>query len=170
MESVFGKEKEKKGVNKILLGGILAAVVLIGGAFWTISIVKPIVGHDDKSLEGAYFEGSQEFAEYTKEIIISTNTDRLMQSLTGLGSVTMHIGGSVYNKGEKTLTALQVNVGVIDSESKVMKEKKFILLPNSERDRLNPGETMNVNVNIGGFTTEDDRANVRWKVTAMKFD
>jgi hypothetical protein len=34
---------------------------------------------------------------------------------------------------------------------------------------LKPGESIDVTVNIDGFKEDDDRANARWKVTAIKF-
>ena len=168
MDEFLREKKDKKGLNNTLLVSGLIGVLLIGGAIGLISLIPPIETNRNDVLIGAFTEGSPEFDDYTKEIVVTTDTDRLMQSMTGLGKITMHVGGSIYNKGDKTLTALQVNVGVIDSESKVIKEKKFILFPNSRRSTLDPGKTINVNVNLGGFAQDDDRANVRWKVTALK--
>ncbi len=169
METFLGPEREKKGFNKGLAAGLVAAVLFISGLIGLFALIPPVEHNSEDVLQGAYFEGSPEFDEYTKQIIITTNTDRLQQSFTGLGSITMHIGGRVYNKGDKALSALQVMVAVIDPESNVIKDKKFVLIPNSESDVLYPGTTISVTVNIGGFSTEDDRANVRWKVTAIKF-
>ena len=103
-------------------------------------------------------------------VVLTTDPDRLLQSMTGMGKIIMNIGGRIRNKGDKSLSALQVKVGVVDSESAVIKEQKFTIIPSYKKPTLGPSETIDVSVNIGGFTKEDDRANVRWKVTAMKFE
>ena len=33
---------------------------------------------------------------------------------------------------------------------------------------VGPGETIDVHLEIGGFDKNDDRANIRWKVTAIR--
>ncbi|MEZ5345138.1 MAG: hypothetical protein R2681_06220 [Pyrinomonadaceae bacterium] len=168
MDSVFGKKQENKGSSTGLILGLAAGFFIVAGIITALWLLTPGEAEHEDVLAGASFEGSPEFADYTKQVIITTNTDRLMQSMTGLGTITMHMSSSIYNKGDKTINALQVLASVVDSEGKVIKEKNFIMIPNSERNSLDPGETMSVTVNIGGFSTEDDRANVRWKVTALK--
>ncbi len=170
MDSVFGKKEEKKGISVTLVLGLIAGLFVVTGLIGAFWLLTP--GETDRKdvLAGAFLEGSSGFENYTKQVIIATNTDRLMQSMTGLGTITMHMSSSIYNKGEKTMSALQVLASVVDSEGKVIKEKSFIMIPNSERQTLGPGQSISVTVNIGGFSTEDDRANVRWKVTAIKLE
>ncbi len=163
------EKREKKGANLGLLAGVCVALLTIAGLIFLFSQMSPEDLEKEDLLAGAFREGSKEFDKYTKDVIVTTNTDRLMQSMTGLGTITMHVGGSVYNKGDKVLSALQVRVGVIDPENKVIKARNFMLIPNSEHEVLRPGKTINVNVNIGGFKQDDDRANVQWKVVALKF-
>ena len=169
MDAFLEERSRKKGLSPGLLLGIASAVVVMAALIGLFYLMSGGESEEKNVLEGAVLEGTEEFDKYTNEIIITTNPDRLMQSRTGLGTITMHIGGSVYNKGERVLDTLQVRVSVIDPENEVIKEKKFILVPNSQRDTLDPGKTITVNVSIGGFSETDDRANVRWKVTAFKF-
>lgn len=169
MDSVFGKKQEKKRISITLILGLIAGLFVVAGLISVFWLLTPGEGEHKNILAGAFLEGTPEFENYTKEVIISTNTERLMQSMTGLGTITMHMSSSIYNKGDKTMSALQVLASVVDSEGKVIKEKNFVMIPNSERETLGPGQSISVTVNIGGFSTKDDRANVRWKVTAIKF-
>ncbi|MCB1025147.1 MAG: hypothetical protein KDB79_12195, partial [Acidobacteria bacterium] len=141
---------------------------IVAGLISTFWFFTPGEAEHKDILAGAFLEGTPEFENYTKEIIISTNTDRLMQSMTGLGTITMHMSSSIYNKGDRVISGLQVLASVVDTDGKVVREKKFMMVPNTQRETLEPGQSISVTVNIGGFSTEDDRANVRWKVTAIK--
>jgi hypothetical protein len=117
-------------------------------------------------LAGAYREGSPEFAEVTKDIIISTD-DRTVESPTGLGTISMFINGTIRNKGTKTITVLEVNVAVVTQFNKVLKERRIVVVP-IQQATLGPGETIPITLTMDGFSKDDDRANIRWKVTAIK--
>jgi hypothetical protein len=121
-----------------------------------------------EELKGAFLEGTPEFENYTKEIIITTNMDRTNQAQTGLGTILMNIAGKIRNKGDKILDGLEVNVKVIDINNKTIKEKNVLIIP-KKQPTLSPNETIDVVVNISGFDPESDRANIRWKVTAIRF-
>ena len=103
MDTFLEDKKKKKGVNLGLIGGVGAALIVIAGLVFLFSLMSPSESEVGSALDGAYLEGSKEFEAYTRNLIVTTNTDRLMQSRTGLGTITMHIGGSVYNKGDRVL-------------------------------------------------------------------
>jgi hypothetical protein len=44
------------------------------------------------------------------------------------------------------------------------------VIPTENREILANNEVMPVNVILEGFAKDDDRANVRWKVTAIKVE
>lgn len=160
------KKKEKKGLNIGLLIGILVGLILIGAALWVISLRPPVEDQRAKVLESAYREGSPEFDAITKDIIISTN-DKTIEWRTGLGTMSMSIVGNIRNKGTKTLTVLEVNVAVIDQQNQVLKEKRVLAVP-EQHTSLGPNETIQVTLAMEGFEPKSDRANIRWKVTALK--
>jgi hypothetical protein len=81
----------------------------------------------------------------------------------------MAIHGDIRNRGEKAINGLEVKVGIVDKFNKVIKEKKLMVVPN-QTEKLNPQDTIHVVVPMDGFRKEDDRANIRWKVTAIRFD
>ena len=163
------EKKEKRGINKVFLAAIAVAILLIAGVVGLISLLPTAEQLKQKEIEGAYLEGSPEFEKYTNNIVINTDMNRTMESPTGLGTIAMAIHGDIRNRGEKSINGLEVKVGVVDKFNKVIKEKKLMVVPN-QTERLNPQETIHVVVPMDGFKKDDDRANVRWKVTAIRFD
>jgi hypothetical protein len=163
------RRKEKKGINKVFLIGIAAAILLIAGVIWLLTLQPTAEQLKEKEMAGAYLEGSPEFEKYTTNIVINTDMDRTMESPTGLGTIAMAIHADIRNRGEKSINGLEVKVGVVDKFNKVLKEKKLMVVPN-QIQRLNSQETIHVVVPMDGFKKDDDRANVRWKVTAIRFD
>ena len=77
---------------------------------------------------------SPEFQEITKDIIIGTDADKTVQSPNSLnGSITMWITGNIRNKGNRTLSGLEVNAAVVDQFNGVLKEKTGSGDPDSAR-------------------------------------
>ncbi len=163
------EKKEKKGINKVFLAAIAVAVLLVAGIVGLISLLPTAEEQKQKEIEGAYLEGTPEFEKYTSNIVINTDMNRTMESPTGLGTIAMAIHGDIRNRGEKPINGLEVKVGVVDKFNKIIKEKKLMVVP-KQTEKLNPQETIHVVVPMDGFKKEDDRANVRWKVTAIRFD
>lgn len=79
----------------------------------------------------------------------------------------MYINGKIRNKGQKTITALEVNVGVVTQFNAVLRERRILVVP-VQQPSLGPGETIPITLTLDGFAKDDDRANIRWKVTAIK--
>ena len=169
MDTFLQKKEEKKGINKIFIVGLLIGAVIIAGAVWLLTFQPTAEEQRAKMMEGFFLEGTPEFAQVTKDIVISTDFDRTTESPTGLGTIQMTVRGKIRNKGDKTLNGLEVNVGVVDRSNKVLKEKKVIFVPN-QQPRLESQEIIPVMVSLDGFSNDDERANVRWKVTAIKME
>ena len=163
------QNKEKKGVNKVFLISILVAVLLIAGGIYLWSFQPTIEEQKQQMLEGAYLEGSPEFAAYDKQIIITTDLNKTLESPTGLGTISMIIHGDIRNKGDKNINGLQVKVSVVDKYEKPLQEKRKMVVPN-QVEKLGPNETIHVTVPMDGFPKDADRANIRWKVTAIRFE
>ncbi len=171
MDTLFENgKKEKRGVNKVLLAALAIAALIVAGAIWLLSFQPTIEEQKQQQLEGAYLENSPEFEQYTKNIIISTDTNRTTESLIGLGTIAMSLHADVLNKGNKIINGLEVKVGVVDIFNKVLKEKKVMIVPTNKIEKLNPNETIHIYVPIDGFKKDSDRANIRWKVTAIRFE
>jgi hypothetical protein len=165
MEDLF-KHEEKRGVNKLLIGGMIVGVVLVGVAIYLLSFKPSMEEQTARILAGSYHEGSPEYAELNKDIIISTD-DKTVQSPTGMGTISMYINGKIRNKGTHTINALEVNVAVVTQFNVVLRERRILVVP-VQHATLGPDETIPITLTLDGFSQDDDRANIHWKVTAIK--
>ena len=162
------KKEEKSGLNVVMLVALAIAAVLVAGGVWLLTLQPNREEQKQQQLAGAFLEGAPEFDDYTKQLVITTDFDKTTESPLGLGTIQMSIHGTIRNKGAKTINGLEVSVSVVDKQNKIIKEKKTMVVPNQSAI-LQPNETIAVFVPMDGFSKEDDRANVRWKVSAIRF-
>lgn len=167
MELFQENQREKKGINTTFLGALFIALLLIGAGIYFLSRQPSFDEQKTKILEGSFLEGSPQFADITKDILIETDLDKTIQSPTVFGTVMMAISGKIRNKGNKTINGLEVNVAVITRKNEVLKEKRVLVVP-LQQPTLEPGQTIPITLTLDGFSKEDDRANIRWKVTAIR--
>lgn len=166
MDDLFTTEKEKKRINPVFIGAAAFGIIAIGMAIWLLSFKPSMEVQTAKILEGAYRDGSPEYAELNKDIVISTD-DKTVQSPTGMGTISMYINGKIRNKGTRTISVLEVNVAVVTQFNQVLRERKILVVP-VQQPRLGPGEIIPITLTLDGFTKDDDRANIHWKVTAIR--
>jgi hypothetical protein len=158
----------KKQVNKGFLVALVVAVVVVAGGVGLIWKFAPSMEERKQQVfEGAIREDSPEFAELTKKIIAENDEENTWQSPLGTGFIMMNIAGKIRNNSDKVITGLEIQVAVLDSFGKVVKDKVLLIVPNQQA-RLEPKGEMNVVVRIDNFNRDDDRARVQWKVTAIK--
>ena len=165
MSELFTPEKTKSNAP-ILIIGIVIGLAAIGLAIWLLSFKPSMEVQTAKILEGSFHEGTPEFADLNKDIIISTD-DETVQSPMGLGTISMFIKGKIRNKGTRNITVLEVNVAVITQFNEVLRERKILVVP-VQKAVIAPGEIIPITLTLDGFKKDDDRANIRWKVTAIK--
>jgi hypothetical protein len=165
MDSLLQKE-EKRGMNKTFAVAIFIALVIIAGAIFLLSRKPPVDEQAANLVANALHEGSPEFAELSKDIIIATD-DRTVQSPTGLGTISMYIYGKIRNKGKRTIDVLEINVAVVTQFNQILKEKNILVVP-VQQPTLAPDQSIPVTLALEGFSKDDDRANIRWKVTAIR--
>ena len=67
------------------------------------------------------------------------------------------------------MNALEINVAVVTQFNKVLKERRILVVP-TQVPRLEPDQTIPVTLSLDGFSKDDDRANIRWKVTAIRVE
>ncbi|HSK70259.1 MAG TPA: hypothetical protein VK892_01090 [Pyrinomonadaceae bacterium] len=167
MESLEKQNQPQGGISKVFIGAFFAAVIVVIGLIALVSLIPTAEDTTSHALEGAYREGSPEFETLSKRIVVLTDANRLTQSQTALGSIQMNMGVKVLNRTDQTLTGLEVNAAVVDSQNQVIKDKTIQVIPRNQ-ETLAPGEMVDLTTTIAGFDADDDRANVRWKVTAIK--
>jgi len=71
------------------------------------------------------------------------------------------------SKGTKTITVLEIESAVIDQQNNVLKSKNVLVVP-EQSEPLGPGDITPVTLALEGFDRKADRANIRWKVTALR--
>jgi len=165
MESLMA-EAEYRGISKTLIVSFIVALLIIGGVIFLLSRKPPANEQMAQLVASANHEGSPEFNELTKDIIIATD-DRTVESPTGLGTISMYIRGKIRNKGTKTIDILEVNAAVITQFNQVVKDKSILVVP-VQQSTLEPGQTIPITLALEGFSKDDDRANIRWKVSAIR--
>jgi hypothetical protein len=167
MDSFLEKTPAETRKGRNFIGTLLVAVLLVITTSGFYSTCTSRQALQQQQLEGAVREGTPEFETLTKRIVIQTDENNTMQSPTGMGTITMFIRGKIRNFTGKTLTGLEIRVTVVDQLEKPVKDKTLIVVP-SQQPTLETNQTMPVNVMIEGFSKDDDRAMIRWKVTAIK--
>ncbi len=166
MDDMFTSEPAKKSFNPVFLVGILVGLLVIGVAAYLLTRKPSMEDQAAQIVATAAHEGSPEFADLNKDIIISTDPNTV-QSPTGLGTISMYITGKIRNKGTRTISVLEVNVAVVTQFNQILQERRMLVVP-VQQQSLGPGETIPITINLAGFNKDDDRANIRWKVTAIK--
>jgi hypothetical protein len=167
MDDLFQTEPKKSNA-KIFVIGLVIGVAALGSLLGYMALKPSMEDQVAKILEGSYREGSPEFADLTKDIIISTDDDTV-ESPMAFGTVSMFIHGKIRNKGPRTLNALEINVAVVTQFNKVLREKRILVVP-TQVPRLAPGDIIPVTLSLDNFAKDDDRANIRWKVTAIRVE
>jgi len=166
MDTFLDQKKEKRGINKGLIIGVVIGVIAIASLIFLVSRRPSMQDQMTEILAGSYREGSPEFDSVTKDIIISTG-DNTVQSPNGFGKISMYIAGKIRNKGTRTINGLEVNCAVVTQFNDVLREKRILVVP-TKQPVLEPNQTIDITTQIDGFDPQDDRANIRWKVTAIR--
>ena len=165
MDTILPNNTDKRGINKVFIAGIVVGLVVIAAALYLLSLRPSVEEQTSAILANAVREDSPQFADLSKDIIISTD-DRTLESPMGLGTISMFINGKIRNKGDRTIDILEVRVAVVTQFNQVLKERKILVVP-VQQATLDPGETIPITLTMDGFSKNDDRANIRWKVTGI---
>lgn len=166
MDTLFDKEEKKKGLNRgFLIGGIVGVFII--AIVVLIAMQRPSMGDQEAAvLADALGPESPEFQEVTKDIIISTG-DNTVEYANAFGGISMAIVGNIRNKGNRAINGLEVNVAVVDQFNQQIKDKSVLVVP-KQQEVLSPGDSIPITLTVDGFKRDDDRANIRWKVTAIR--
>jgi archaellum component FlaG (FlaF/FlaG flagellin family) len=165
----FLNETEKKKTNYIgYVIGIFVGIILIAALIYVASLRPSMEDQAAAILQGSLHQGDAGFDELSRDIIISTG-ENTVEWRNAFGTISMSIVGRVKNRGSKgkTFNGLEVNVAVIDQFNEVVKEKRVLVVP-TQQPELSPGDAIPITLTLDGFKKEDDRANIRWIVTAIR--
>lgn len=165
MDQFLEEKDEKKGVNKVFVLALLGAAVLIVAVIVVMSFWPSLDDRMAQALAAAYLPGSPEFTELNKDIVISN--DNTIESPMATGKISMFLHGKIHNRGTRTITVLEVNAAVVTQFNEVLRERRMLVVP-LQQASLGPGEEIPITLTLDGFDKNDDRANIRWRVTTIK--
>lgn len=166
METLIQQNEKRPTMNRGLVVGLFIGIVAVS-AFVAVLMMQPSMQEQMAAvLADALHEGDPGFEELTNDIVIETG-ENTVESPNAFGSISMYIEGRVKNKGERTFNGLSVNVGVFDQKNNLLKEKNVLVVP-TQRGSISPGETIPITLELAGFKRSDDRAYIKWKVTAIR--
>ena len=165
MGQFLENREEKKGVNKLFIVAFIAAAAIIVGLIVALSFRPTREDGMARVLATAFHEGQAGFAELSKDIIISN--DNSIESPMATGKISMFMHGKIRNKGTRNITVLEVNAAVVTQFNDVLRERRMLVVP-LQQASLGPDETIPITLTLDGFDRSDDRANIRWRVTAIK--
>jgi gas vesicle protein len=166
METLIHQNDRRPTMNKGLVVGILVGVVVIAAAVVVLLMQPSMEEQKAAVLADAIHEDDPRFVDLTNDIVIETGQNTV-ESPNAFGSISMYIVGNVKNKGERVYNGLSVNAAVLDQQNNVLKDKDVLVVP-TQRGSISPGEVIPITLEIAGFKRTDDRANIRWKVTAIR--
>src|SRR5258708_7745302 len=115
-EMFENKPPAKRSIMGLLVGVVIGLLLIGGVAAWWLTRTPSIDDQTAKILAGAYRAGSPEFDDLQKKIVIAKDDNRTVESPTGLGTISMFIYGTIYNRTGKTITVLEINVNVTDQQ------------------------------------------------------
>lgn len=166
MDSLLQQDKKNPLLNKGLLIGVVVGVVAIAG-FIGLMMLRPSM-EDQKAaaLQGAIREGSPEFEQLRNDLVFADKDS--IEYGDAFGRLSMSIVGEVKNKGTRVFSGLEVNVSVVDQQNQVVKDKNVLVVPTTQRSEFGPEEIIPLTTTLDGFDRKADRANIRWKVTAIR--
>jgi len=169
------KQNEEQGAQqKIFIIVAVVSVLLIGlSGFWFIRMgggrgSSSYVINPSVKLEGANVirEGTPEFEKYKDKIIM--DPPEAIEADRAIGDTVMTLYGEVRNFSGRAIEGLEVYGAVVNLDGKVVKERTVVAIPN-QQDTLENNRNFKARVHFEGFRLEDDRANIKMRVTAFRF-
>ena len=104
MDGILRQKEPKKLDKKLLVIGGLVGLLLFAGISAALYYMPTVEQKKEEVLVGAHLPGSEVFEQYTKQIVISTDPNRLQESRTAMGEIIMRMGGTIRNKGDRVIT------------------------------------------------------------------
>jgi hypothetical protein len=145
----------------------VVSVLLIGGLIYLAT--RPTTGGSaggQERLEGGIRAGTPEFEPYRERIVL--DKPEATEATRPIGDMVMRLTSTVRNFTGRTINGLEIYAAVIDSQGKPVKERTVIVVP-TRQPEIEPNRTMEVPVMLEGMKKEDDRADIKMEVTAVKF-
>ena len=122
-----------------------------------------------QKIEGALRPGSPEFDQYRQKIPL--DKPEATEAARAIGDIVMTLKTTVRNFSGRTINGLEIYAAVVDSQGKPVKERTVVAVPSRRTGQmeLEHNQVLEVPVMLEGMRKEDDRANIKMEVTAIRF-
>jgi hypothetical protein len=168
MDSLMQENKEPPNSPKLFWIVMVVGVLIFGGLV-AYFLSQPTPLPQQVKLQNAVREGSPEFEALKSRVLVLEQRDLGTQAQNAAGGISMNLPAVVKNFSGKTLTGLEVVASVVDDNEKVIQEKTAIVIPTQVLPIENNKSAL-VNVSMAGFSPKDNRANFKFRVTAIKVE
>lgn len=148
----------------IIVVAVVAAIA-IAGLFYGLMRLGGSGPSTETGLQGAIREGSPQFDEYKKNIVL--DDPEATEAKRALGDIVMTLQTTVRNLTGKTLIGLEMRAAVVDYEGKPVKQRTVVVIP-AKQAELAPNKTLPVAVTLDGMSDTDARANIKMEITGFK--
>lgn len=136
-------EDNKRG--KLIVGVLgMLALALVAGVFY----VAGSKGEAKPPLPNGVWAGSAEFEHYKGKLEIEV-IDKIVHP-NMIGMMQYEIKARVTNRGDRTLTGIELIGRMIGLDDKIIKESISVPIPRVRAEPLKPGESIKVSVKIDG--------------------
>ncbi|HEX8775206.1 MAG TPA: hypothetical protein VF735_16645 [Pyrinomonadaceae bacterium] len=148
--------------------GIVSVVLIAGLGYW---LMRPGMGPSTgpQRLEGALRPGAPEFEQYKSKIVL--DKPEATEASRPIGDIVMTLTTTARNFTGRTISGLEIYAAVVDLQGKPVKERTMIVIPSRRTGQaeLDPNQTLEVPIMLEGMSKQDDRANIKMEVAAIKF-
>ncbi|HYE73415.1 MAG TPA: hypothetical protein VEF04_08790, partial [Blastocatellia bacterium] len=126
-------------------------------------------GGMQKRLEGALRAGSAEFDSYLTKVVLEKID--IQASGNMLGMTRLIANGRLYNRGDRTLTGIELTAIAYNLENKVAAQNTSQPIPNKRPEPLKPGESILVEtiVDLPANIREGDIMDVKQSISGLTF-
>ena len=148
--------------------GIVSVVLIAGLAYW---MTRPgtQTSSGPQRLEGALRPGTPEFEQYKSKIVL--DKPEATEASRPIGDIVMTLTTTARNFTGRTISGLEIYAAVVDLQGKPVKERTMIVIPSRRTGQaeLEPNQTLEVPIMLEGMSKQDDRANIKMEVAAIRF-
>jgi hypothetical protein len=159
-------DNSRRMIYIVIIG---VSVLLIAGLIYvaTRPSTNGNAAGQQQRLEGGLRAGSPEFEQYRERIVL--DKPEATEAARPIGDIVMRLTSTARNFTGRTINGLEVYAAVVDSQGKPVKERTVVAIPKPGQTELDPNRTIEVPVMLEGMKKEDDRANIKMEVTAVRF-
>jgi hypothetical protein len=150
----------------VAIGATAVAFAVIIGVVLTVSRQRAIEAPPSQpSLPDASRAGSPEFEAYRQLIHIESEPEG---SENLLGQVLVAVKGILRNRGDRTLTGVEVRAVVLDADGNQIGDRIATPVPR-QRPQLGPGESMLVQVRVDNVPAGANPVAARLELSGLRF-